>query len=272
MVDITQLLTAMGKPYPATKLQDGREFIVSPDGYGLTDVSVRAVPDRIIARRSFADGDSLAAYVRRFADSSSLLVADIGQPNMGSGPKIAVALDYHPSATNVASSPPPVGAVDHIAVWAMDHSEELKAWAKFEGKLHPQEDFIRFLEENAMDIVSPEPAKLLDLCRDFEAIKTVNFKSSKRLQNGDREFVYSETTGTADRIAVPEKIKLRIPLFYGEQAHDVDLLFRYRMKEGGLSLGYEFHRMKPVLDAAFRSAAVRVAESAGLPAHFGSAF
>lgn len=71
--------------------------------------------------------------------------------------------------------------------------------------------------------------------------------------------------------AVPEQIKLRIPLFYGEEPLDVVLLFRYRMKEGGLQLGYEFHRLKPVLDAAFRSAAVRVAEASGLPAHFGSA-
>lgn len=266
-MDIDRLINALRATNVPAELKDGREVILAPEGYTPHIQPVApSLPERVIARRSFVDGDSLAAYVRRYANSDSLLIADI------KGPRVTVALDYHPATSNRAGDSPGVGAVDHIAQWTMERSEELTAWGSFEGKLHDQETFIRFLEENVLDVISPDPAKLLDLCRDFEAIKTVNFKSSKRLQNGDREFVYAETTGTADRISVPERIVLNIPLFYGEEPLEVVLLFRYRMKEGGLQLGYEFHRLKPVLDAAFRSAAVRVAETVGLPVHFGQAF
>lgn len=255
-MDVQKLLDAIRANAAPTRLRDGREVILVPQGYNVKEVAVAPIADRVIAKRRFHDGNSLAAYVNRFKAPETILVADINQR------AVSVALDYHGEA---------VGPVDHTATWVMQHSQEFEQWSRFEGKLHEQAEFVRFLEENALDVVSPEPAKLLDLCRDFEAIKTVQFKASKRLDNGDREFTYAESTGTSDRIAVPQKLTLSMPIFYGEPAIEVTALFRYRMKEGGLQLGYEFHRIKPVIDAAFRLASARVAEEAGLPAHFGDA-
>ncbi|WP_287994217.1 DUF2303 family protein [Acidiphilium sp.] len=240
-----------------------QKFLVAPPGYTAKDVTTPAVPERVITTRQFHDGNSLAAYAKSYDASRSLLLAD------SSTSTITIILDYHGHAETWTDGN--VGACDHKAVWRMQHSQEYEAWASFEGKLHPQEEFIRFLEENVMDVYFPDPARLLDLARDFEAIKTVNFKSSKRLQSGDREFTYAETTGTTDRISVPEKLHLKFPLYYGEEEQDVTALFRYRMNEGGLKLGYQFHRLKPVMDGAFRAAAVRVAEAAGLPLLLGAA-
>ena len=241
-----------------------QKFLIAPPGFTVKDITTPEVPERVITTRHFHDGNSLAAYAKRFDAGTSLLLADVTSST------ITIVLDYHgqESSWDIEGA---VGACDHKAIWRMQHSQEFGAWCEFEGKLHPQDEFIRFLEENVMDVYQPDSARLLDLARDFEAIKTVNFKSSKRLQSGDREFVYAEQTGTTDRIAVPEKLLLKLPLYYGEEAQDVTALFRYRMNEGGLKLGYEFHRLKPVMDAAFRAAAVRVAEEAGLPLLLGSA-
>lgn len=260
-MEISTLINALRAQNTPVKLRDGREVVLVPEGYTTFEAPpAPPVPDRIIAARLFHDGDSLAAYVKRFREPSSLLIADL------EATAVTVALDYHGTA---GDGLPMVGAVNHLARWALTRSQEFDAWSKFEGKLHEQEEFIRFIEENAMDVIAPEPAKLLDLCRDFEAIKTVNFKASKRLDNGDREFTYSESTGTADRIAVPQRLTLSMPIFYGEQPVEITALFRYRMREGGLQLGYEFHRIKPVVEAAFRSAAVRIAEECGMSALFG---
>lgn len=255
-MDISKLIDAIRSNAAPTRLRDGREVILVPDGYHVKEVAVGPVADRVIAKRQFHDGNSLAAYVNRFKTPDTILVADINSRC------ISVAIDYHGEA---------VGPVDHVATWTMLPSQEYEAWSKFEGRLHEQADFIRFMEENSLDVILPDPAKLLDLCRDFEAIKTVNFKASKRLDNGDREFTYAESTGTSDKIAVPQKLTLSMPIFYGEEAIEVVALFRYRMNDGGLKLGYEFHRIQPVIDASFRVAAARVAEAAGLSVHFGSA-
>ncbi len=256
-MDIRPLIDALRIVPPVSKLKDGREVLLVPDGYKAEFMPVAPpLPERVIARRAFHDGDSLAAYVNRFKGPESLLIADVDART------ISVALDYHRDPVEPA-------AVAHVASWEMQCSQEYRQWESFEGKLHEQAEFIRFLEENVMDVHLPDPAKLLDLCRDFEAIKTVNFKASRRLDNGDREFTYAESTGTADRIAVPQKLVINIPIFHREESQELHALFRYRMREGGLQLGYEFHRLKHVFDAAFRVAAVRVAESCGLPAHFG---
>lgn len=266
-MDLSVLINALRAVNTPVKLKDGREVILVPDGYE-PHVQPVAPPiaERIIAARLFHDGNSLAAYVNRFRQPSTTMIADIAAT------AITVAIDYHDHNRDTAGGGPVVGAVNHLARWELSKSQEFAAWSAFEGKLHAQEDFIRFLEENAMDVVLPDPAKLLDLCRDFEAIETVNFKASKRLDNGDREFVYSKSTGTAERISVPSKLTLSMPIFYGEQPIQIEALFRYRMREGGLQLGYEFHRIKPVVEAAFRSAAVRVADETGLPALFGKTF
>lgn len=255
-MDVQKLLDAIRANAAPTRLRGGREVILVPDGYSVKEVDVSPVADRVIAKRGFHDGNSLAAYVNRFRTLNTILIADLNKRT------VSVSIDYHGQE---------VGPVDHTASWTMRHSQEFEQWSLFEGKLHEQAEFIRFMEENSLDVILPDPAKLLDLCRDFEAIKTVQFKASKRLDNGDREFTYAESTGTADRIAVPQKLTLSLPIFYGEAPIEVTALFRYRMKEGGLQLGYEFHRIKPVIDAAFRLAATRVADETGLPAHFGEA-
>ena len=250
MQDVQSIIDALrdAKPFVAA---DGTEQLLVPQGY-----TIKGVSNPPSLNPVFEDGDSLISYANAFDQGVRVLCASLVAG------RVAIALDYPASGTELAER-------HHTATWRLEKSEAFSAWEQWEGALHEQEDFIRFLEENACDVVTPDAAKLLDLARDFAAIKTVTFKSSKRLSSGDREFEYRDETQTADRIQVPEKLALSIPIWEGEEPTTIECLFRYRMREGALKLGYEFHRMKPVMRASFKLAVHRVAEQTGLTPHFG---
>lgn len=237
-------------------LADGTQIAAVPREFTIQTLTKHLpIPGRIVAAKSFHDGDSLARYAQRYKGADSLLVASIAAS------KVAVLLDYHGAAAPQA--------VDHSATWAVRYSDEFTEWSRINGKLTEQGEFIRFLEEHVGDIVSPDPASVLELAKDFSAMKSVKFQSAKRLDNGDRTLQYVEETGTKSGIQVPQKLMLSMPIYYGEEPVRFEAWFRYRIADGGLCLGYEFHRIEPVKQAAFRAAVHRVAENAGLDPFYG---
>ena len=255
-MDLENLINALREGAPVHKLSDGREVILSPNGFSVKDLTeVKPIPSRIQANRAFHDGDSLARYAKKYKTPDSLLVADITHP------VIWVLLDYHGENTPAA--------VDHNAQWRVQYSDPYDEWNAFSGQLHDQSEFVAFLEENVMDLVTPEPAKMLELAKDFSANKTVNFKSGHRLDNGDRSLTYVEETGTKGAIEIPKKIKIKIPIYNREDEVEIELWFRYRINDGLLKLGFDFHRIEPIKQAAFNAAVDRVAAESGLDAFFG---
>lgn len=255
------IIEAARVPLNVHTLADGRQIALLPQNFKAEVVSkttpLLPIPERIVANRAFHDGDSFARYIVRHKTADSLLLADVRNG------KVVALLDYHGVATPAA--------VDHKAGWQVPFSEEFKAWSGFVGKLHDQATFIRFVEENANDIAQPDPARMLEIARDFSVDKSVKFQSSKRLQNGDRALVYVEESNVKGTVAIPEKVTFRMPIYYGEEAIEFDAWFRYRINEGALSLGFEFHRIEPVKQAAFKAAVHRVAEAAGIDPFYGDA-
>jgi hypothetical protein len=255
---VSTLLAALRTDTKTVRDENGDERLIVPEGYQIVDIDQWKPPPHIIATRTFHDGNSLAAYVNKFKYAGSLLIGDVDAPSL------SVMIDYH-------DSPAIRGPTAHKAVWPMALAPEYLTWVNFSVKLHPQEDFVRHIEENFSEIVTPDSADLLELCRDFSALQEVNFKSSIRLQNGDREFGFSTKTHTDDKITVPNKLRLRFPIFNGEEAVEVEAFFRHRMSGGGLMLGYEMHRLEDVARGAFQLTCTRVADECGLPALFGKA-
>lgn len=258
--NVEAIIAAAREAIEVKQLADGRQAIVAPTDFRVHvygHEGLEPIRDRIVASPVFHDGDSLAAYAARFKTSDTLLVGDINKSTM------VVKLDYHGAAAPAA--------VDHTATWRVQHSEEFAEWSKLNGKLIEQGEFLRFLEEHASDIVSPEPASVLELVRDFSAMKSVKFQSSKRLDNGDRALVYQEETGTKSGVTIPQKLRFHMPIYWGEEAVNFEAWFRYRIADGALFLGFEFHRIEPIKQAAFRAAVTRVAESAGLDPFYGEA-
>lgn len=261
--NIEAVIAAARTEVKVVTAKDGREVAIAPPGFAVHAVSTppnKPLPERIVATRTFHEGDSFGEYVNRYKSPATQLIADI------TANRVVALLDYpEPGATGT------VPAREHTAVWPVPYSEEFKVWSAFQGKFHQQAGFLEFLEENLSEIINPEPAGVLELVKDFDAIQTVKFNSKKRLDNGDFTLNYSSDTQVKGGISLPRKLTLEMPIYLGEQPVRFDAWFRTRIEEGTLLLMLQFHRIEPVKIAAFREAVTRTAETAGVDPQYGSA-
>lgn len=241
-----------------------RQFAFVPTGYGLQDVSdPLRLPSRIRQLVKVDDAVSLSAFVNRFSRPESVLIADYNTL------EITALLDFH--GGNLGESTGSVGAGDFRAIFQLLPSEEFTRWNKFEGELHDQAAFAEFLEENAVDIVSPEPATMIEISRDLEASTNASFKAKTRLENGDRAFTYETETKVKNDLVVPTQFALEIPLFNGEKPEILEAKFRFRPQPDGLKLGFVWHRVEYRRRAQFNAIAYRIAEETGCPVFVGRA-
>lgn len=254
-------LAAAGMAKPMIETPDGRRLIVRPREFDVQDVSdPHRLPPRIKQKITFIDRSSLTTYAKRFQDHRSILLA-----NYEAG-TIAAHLDWHASSDHDLEPQ----ACDHVATLKIDDSEEFTRWNKMEGKLHSQEEFAYFVEENVSDVIDPEASDLVEICRELEATQGTAFKSGTRLENGDRTFIYETETRVKSEVSVPTEITLRIPLYHGEEPSEVRAKFRFRPSTNGLMLGFQWHRVEYARQATFRQMAHQVSEDTGLMPLFGA--
>lgn len=246
-----------------------RRFALVPDTFRLNELFDPArLPPHVGASVRADDRASLIAYVNRFSDRRSAIFADYDKGQIGA------ILDYHDHnkrlGEEVADCGAAPGSVDHRATLVLRDSEEFKRWAGVEGKMLEQAEFAAFLEENAEDIVAPEPTVMIEISRDLEATTGTVFKSSTRLENGDRAFRYETETRTLGEVVVPREFRLSIPLYQGEEPVELRCAFRWRVTGGGLLLGFEWRRVEYQRQAWFARIAHEVAEETGCPVFLGA--
>ncbi|WP_127104352.1 DUF2303 family protein [Pararhodobacter zhoushanensis] len=246
---------------PHIELTDGREFIRLPGDHKLQDVSNPDRPAPFIKQLvTVDDRASLVAYVNRFSDPRSVLVADY---DAGA---IRAMLDYHGDngAGDLLAGP-----LKHAVTLKLRDSEEFKRWNAMQGKKIPQDEFAAFLEENSEDICEPDPTVMIEISRDLEATQGVTFKSSVRLENGDRSFVYETDTRTRGELHIPREFKILIPLYQGEEPVELRCAFRWNVGGGGLVLGFEWRRVEYLRQAYFAQIAAAASEGTGRPLFYG---
>lgn len=241
----------------------GREYLVTPEGYTLKDVTepnaVAAIlPDHIAQGVTVQTVDSLVEYANRFKTPDTVLFADIDTNS------ILAALDYHG-----------VGAAAHFhhtAKMVLPYSEEWKLWTSISGKLMKQLEFARFLEENAADIAAPSGADLLDAARDLQAHRKVNFTKAVRTSSNNENFEFTDETEARTRggLELPTQFKLALPVYFDGDLVELFAFLRWELVEGeGLKLGIALHRAVHVRQAEFKKIIDDAAERIDRPAVFG---
>ena len=259
-------LTSARLADPVIEGDHGQRFALAPKDFNLTPIpSPHALPPHIIQRVTVDDADSLIRYANRFSSDASVLIADIDALT------VHACLDWHGhnQAKDDALLAP--GARKHTAMLKLRESEEFKRWNELEGHMVDQMAFAEFLDENASDIVTPDPATMIEIARDLEATQGVNFKSSTRMQTGERSIVYETETHTKGEMKVPTQFTLQIPLFAGEEPIEITASFRFRPRPDGLKLGFVWRRVEYRRLAEFQQIAFRVSEGTGLALMFGRA-
>ncbi|MFC9432777.1 DUF2303 family protein [Nocardia sp. NPDC057030] len=157
---------------------------------------------------------------------------------------------------------------DHRILLDLTASEQYIRWANYDGKMVNQVDFAELIEERVADIVAPSAADMLELTRTFNATTNVEFDSDVLRQSGAVRFRYVERiearAGQARDLAVPEKFTIRVPVWRGGEAVEMQASLRYRVSRGGLVLGYKLDQREDIYRAAFDG--VRAALVKALPA------
>lgn len=246
----------------SVKIEDGREFLVVPDGATIRDVSdehsLNVTKPRYIKQAvTLQTQDSLVEYVNRFKGDETVLFADIGAN------AILATVDYHAKekAAHVA----------HRAMLTLPFSEEWGLWTRISGKLMSQLEFARFLEENGADVRAPDAAELLEACRDLQAHRKVNFVKAVRTSSDNENFEYTDETKATTKagIELPTKFKLGLPVYFGEPDTEVYAFLRWKLDDGQLNLGIQLHRAEHVRQAVFKQIVAGVSERTGCAAVFG---
>lgn len=242
---------------------DGRTHVALPDRIRLHDISdPNRLPSRVKQSVVVDDRQSLSDYANRFKSDRSIIIADFDALT------ISARLDWHDH--NLGEAFPGVGHNAHAVTLALRSSEEFSRWNAIEGKIHPQDEFARFLEENSVDVGTPEAGVMIEISRDFEATVGQTYKSSLRLDNGDRKLVFESDTKVQNGVVIPEKFTLQIPIYNGEEPEELTCLFRWRAMGGGaVGLGFQWHRVEYQRRAHFTQIATKAAEDTGLPVYAG---
>lgn len=271
---VAQLAVAAQGDPRIVESSDGREFLLLPQGggrYSHVDVSnpdrERFPPPNIRQKVTLQALDSLVDYVGRFKTSASVLFADIDAS------RIHAAIDYHDPAPSPSAAES--GYRDHNAVMALPFSVEWQTWAAADGRMMGQLEFARFLEENAAEITAPTGAELLEVCRDLQAVRKVDFRKAVRTASDNESFEYVDDTTASSKskagaIEVPTRFRLDLPVYFGQPATELHAFLRWRLDEGeGLKLGVKLHRPEHVRQAVFKAIVREAAERLDLPAVFG---
>jgi uncharacterized protein YfdQ (DUF2303 family) len=251
------------------KGEGGHHFLVTPLDMGVQGFNpdphdmIVTPPVRVRQAVVVQTQDSLVDYVNRFKSEDTVLFADIAAS------AILALIDYHHPGGGEGAF------VDHSASLQLPFSEEWKIWTGANAKLVGQLEFARFLEENAVDVTAPSGAELLEVCRDLQAHRKVNFIKAVRTASDNENFEYSdETTATSKRggIEIPTQFRLDLPVYFGEPNSGLMAYLRWRLDEGaGLSLGYQLSRAEHVRQAVFKQIVIAVGERVRLPVVFGRA-
>jgi uncharacterized protein YfdQ (DUF2303 family) len=163
---------------------------------------------------------------------------------------------------------------DHRAVLHLKATTAWERWAALNGRLGPQTTFAQLIEDGIEDIVEPAGAEMLELAQSFQAHTRVEFKSQRRLDNGETQFTFVEEVdaraGQQGTIQIPKEFVLGIAPFEGCDPYKVVARLRYRLNGGDLQIGYQLVRPEDIQRAAFDDVVGRIESETELTAFRGS--
>lgn len=252
---IIETATRAADPVP---LDEGKRFysIALPDGHVLVDLERERTtlldrPRRKTGTYKVHDADSFLAYIGKHGDQGTEVWADSVNAVLTGVLNANEAGDYLDARHE-----------DHRVVYGVQHTDAWKAWIANDGRLLDQVSFAEHIEARSIDVIQPSAAEMLELAQTFQAKTKVDFESSQLLSSGERQFEFRETTdakaGRKGTLSIPTEFSLALTPFEGADPFKVKARFRYRINDGGLSLGYRLERPNDVLREAFLSVVTKV--------------
>jgi uncharacterized protein YfdQ (DUF2303 family) len=258
-IDKIATLTAAAAPI----LQQGDAyFTVVPEGYQVRNITAEIEaaalnPRRKLGQVNLADVVSFATFVSQQGDRDSTYI----YANPDSRTLVAVLNDH--AIGEDADGASLAGRRDYRASYQAEYSREFAKWLANDGKQMSQEEFAVFLEDNIADIAPPAEGSndpsgdvLLAVALTLQAKTEVDFKSHKRLDNGQSQLVYSEevrATAGDGTLDIPRSFAIGLRLFKNGEGFRINARLKYRLGGGKLKFWYELDRPENAVEAAFQS-------------------
>lgn len=200
------------------------------------------------------DITSFVQYYKKHSDPDSEVFV-----NVDAG-VITAVLDAHESSDPDIYDTARWG--EHRLIFALKQTDAWKRWTGVDRQLIRQSEFADFIDDNRGDIRKPAAAEMLELVQHFQAIQKVTFQSSTVLSNGDRRLTFAEETaagaGAKGDLIVPSTLELGIAPFEDSDPYVVTARFRYRIQNGGLSMGFLMDNADDVLRDAVKTVVGKV--------------
>lgn len=264
--DLAQQLAVAKAAPQAPKILDGAPYVVLRDAEGYErierlDELVAPAPHRKTGTVHLNDADSFIWYYGLHGNGAPVYAT------LEPARFLAVLNDHTKDAA---------GYRDHRASFQVAFSKEWTVWTKHSGSgaaFGSTDAFALFLEENAPDIVKPEAATMMQIALNFRVKADAQFHQATRLQDGNIDFGYQNvvsaqaTSEKGGKLQIPELFTIELPVFDGlsEPKYRVDARFRYRLREGKLTLWYELVRPHKVIEKAFRAVWEKIAKATKAP-------
>lgn len=234
---------------------NGSTLALVPAGYQLQELKhLRERPQRIDTTVKVTSATAFIDYWQRFQTPASMAFVDTDKA------KIVGILDYH-AADGIPAFR------EHRITYEIPKTPEWDKWAAANGKAMEQEEFAKFIEDMAPEIVEPTSAQMLEIASTLAIQKNASFSRAIRLDNGQVQFTYTEDlqgrAGAQGHLNIPEKIRLGVQLFRGEARDEIVARFRYRLHGGNVKMWVDMVRPHETRDRAVREIAARIAAVVG---------
>lgn len=253
---IEAVVAAINKPPQIIKPEGIGTLAFVPEGYALQSLKQHLVnPERVCQHVTLLTSDDFLAYWNRFKSDSSVVFGDERNATY------RAIVDFH------AADGTPKWC-SHMATYACPKSKEWEVWNCSNGKRMPQAAFAEFIEDNYPDIVKPSHAEMIQVSTNLSAKKSVQFSQATRLDNGQSQLVYQEEVkGSVETkggtMKVPDGFTLKLPVFIGGPAYQLEARLRYRIEDGKLQIWYDLHRPHKVVEAATQAVTQAIRKGIG---------
>ena len=258
--EIAEYLAAIQVPNQHRNRYDtGWPFMVVPEGLKVLDLENQMPNPRRIKREvSFTESGSFTTYINEF--------------KVGYKPQLFSRLDddglammcifdydlagiFHPGQEVTNEEGVVMKSADSITpglpMWAshrafmnMKYHDDYATLRKHDDKWMDQEDFAMFVEENTHLFFNPTSADMFELAQDLKIKIDANFRSSRRLANGQVALQYTEVVnGTSqasgEDVVVPSQLQFVCPLFEGLTPEKLNAAFRFKKAGNGVEFKYK---------------------------------
>ena len=236
-----------------------------PDGYDLKEFDQQKYQPqsrRKTGMMTVRNAASFIGYVNTHKGAPTVLLARDNQ--------VEAIFNHHPVDDSDGG-----GWNDFRCRYELKLTPAWTGWTGNAGKLITQQALGEWLEENAIDVIDPPGATLLEVAMNLRGKLEVTFDKATNLSNGSVQLQYREDLtaqgGVKGTMEVPTKFTLGLACFDGGERYEIPALLRWRLNGGHVQWMWKFGgEVKAIFDEAFERAIEQIARETGLPVLRGS--